>query len=165
MLRRYRDHARPFGGVQLLIIGDLHQLPPVVKQDEWDLLRQHYNTPYFGSLELRKTDPVSIELKHIYRQSDEHFISLLNRVRDNRMDDEVMETLNSRYIPNFAPKRRGRLYHPHQRRGTRHQRYPTGRPARHAAPFQGKNRERIPAVQLPDGRDAGVQTGAHRSCS
>lgn len=105
VLRRYRDHARPFGGVQLLMIGDLHQLPPVVKQDEWDLLRQHYDTPYFfGSLELRKTDPVSIELKHIYRQSDEHFIHLLNKVRDNQMDNEVMETLNSRYIPNFAPK-------------------------------------------------------------
>ena len=94
-----------FGGVQLLMIGDLHQLPPVVKQDEWDLLRQHYDTPYFfGSLELRKTDPVSIELKHIYRQSDEHFIHLLNKVRDNKMDDEVMETLNSRYIPNFQPR-------------------------------------------------------------
>ncbi len=105
VLRRYRDHGRPFGGVQLLMIGDLHQLPPVVKQEEWDLLRQHYDTPYFfGSLSLRQTNPVSIELKHIYRQSDEHFIHLLNKVRDNKMDDEVLETLNSRYIPNFQPR-------------------------------------------------------------
>jgi hypothetical protein len=105
VLRRYRDYSKPFGGVQLLMIGDLHQLPPVVKQDEWDLLRHHYQTPYFfGSLALQKTNPVAIELKHIYRQSDEHFIQLLNRVRDNQLDDEVMEALNSRFVPNFKPK-------------------------------------------------------------
>ncbi len=105
VLRRYRDYARPFGGVQLLMIGDLHQLPPVVKQEEWDLLRSHYQTPYFfGSLALQKTDPVSIELKHIYRQSDGKFIELLNKVRDNKLDSEVLETLNSRYVHNFQPK-------------------------------------------------------------
>ncbi len=105
VLRRYRDHSKPFGGVQLLMIGDLHQLPPVVKQDEWEMLRHHYQTPYFfGSLALGKTNPVAIELKHIYRQSDEQFINLLNRVRDNQLDDEVMEILNSRFIPNFKPK-------------------------------------------------------------
>ncbi|MEZ4959306.1 MAG: helix-turn-helix domain-containing protein [Saprospiraceae bacterium] len=105
VLRRYRDFSKPFGGVQLLMIGDLHQLPPVVKQDEWDLLRHHYQTAYFfGSLALQKTNPVAIELKHIYRQSDEQFIGLLNRVRDNQLDNDVMETLNSRFIPNFHPK-------------------------------------------------------------
>lgn len=105
VLRRYRDYSKPFGGVQLLMIGDLHQLPPVVKQDEWDLLRQHYDTPYFfGSLALRKTDPVAIQLTHIYRQSDEHFINLLNKVRDNKLDDEVLDLLNSRFVPNFQPE-------------------------------------------------------------
>jgi len=104
VLRRYRDYSKPFGGVQLLMIGDLHQLPPVVKQEEWELLRQHYDTPYFfGSLALRKTDPVAIELKHIYRQSDEAFIGLLNKVRDNKLDDEVLDLLNSRFVPNFQP--------------------------------------------------------------
>lgn len=105
VLRRYRDRSRPFGGVQLLMIGDLHQLPPVVKDEEWNLLREYYNTAYFfGSLALQQTDTVRIELKHIYRQSDEHFIALLNKVRDNKLDQDVLDQLNSRYIANFQPK-------------------------------------------------------------
>ena len=104
VLRRYRDRYKPFGGVQLLMIGDLHQLPPVVKEEEWNLLRNHYDTMYFfGSRALRNTNPVSIELKHIYRQSDDAFISLLNKVRDNNIDETVLATLNSRYIPSFKP--------------------------------------------------------------
>ena len=103
-LRRFRSDSRPFGGVQLLMIGDLHQLPPVVKQEEWDTLRRFYSTPYFfGSLALQKTNYVSIELKHIYRQSDAAFIELLNKVRDNCLDEEALRTLNSRYVPNFRP--------------------------------------------------------------
>jgi len=104
VLRRYRDRSKPFGGVQLLMIGDLHQLPPVVKDEEWNLLREHYQTAYFfGSHALRGTDPVSIELKHIFRQSDTTFIDLLNKVRDNKIDEEVLATLNSRYIARFQP--------------------------------------------------------------
>ncbi len=102
VLRRYKDRQHPFGGVQLLMIGDLHQLPPVVKDEEWDLLRQHYDTPYFfSSKALQQTNPVAIELKHIYRQSDRLFIDLLNKVRDNKLDEEVLEKLNSRYVPDF----------------------------------------------------------------
>src|SRR5215510_11228936 len=68
VLRRYRDDSRAFGGVQLLMIGDLHQLPPVVKPEDWELLRPHYVTPYFfGSLALQKTDLVTIELKQVFR--------------------------------------------------------------------------------------------------
>src|SRR5947207_703997 len=104
VLRRYRDYSRPFGGVQVLMIGDLHQLPPVVKQDDWKLLSSHYQTPYFfGSLALQRTGMVAIELKHIYRQSNAEFIELLNRVRHNRIDRDILETLNSRYIPDFRP--------------------------------------------------------------
>ena len=104
VLRRYKDHYKPFGGVQLLMIGDLHQLPPVVKDEEWELLREHYATPYFfSSRALRQTNPVAIELKHIYRQSDMVFIELLNKVRNNKLDAEVLETLNSRYRANFKP--------------------------------------------------------------
>lgn len=104
VLRRFRDRYKPFGGVQLLLIGDLHQLPPVVKDEEWNLLREHYQTVYFfGSNALRNTDPVSIELKHIYRQSDTTFIDLLNKVRNNKIDESVLEVLNSRYIANFQP--------------------------------------------------------------
>ena len=100
VLRRYRNNPHPFGGLQLLMIGDLHQLPPVVKPQEWELLGTHYDTPYFfSSLALKKTDAVTIELKHIYRQEDEGFISLLNKVRDNKIDAEVLAQLNSRYLP------------------------------------------------------------------
>ena len=104
VLRRLKNPIRPFGGVQLLMIGDLHQLPPVVKDEEWYLLRDHYDTPYFfGSRALQQTRPVVVELKHIFRQSDTTFIDLLNRVRDNALDDEVLATLNSRYDPAFEP--------------------------------------------------------------
>ncbi|MBI2480365.1 MAG: AAA family ATPase [Planctomycetia bacterium] len=104
VLRRLRDHRRPFGGVQLLMIGDLHQLPPVVKQEDWDVLRGFYDTPYFfGSRALEQTDYISIELKHIYRQSDPKFIALLNKVRDKRLDEESLRKLNSRFVANFRP--------------------------------------------------------------
>lgn len=105
VLRRYRDRHKAFGGLQLLMIGDLHQLPPIVKDEEWYLLREHYQTMYFfGSQALRDTEPVSIELKHIYRQSDTTFIDLLNKVRNNQMDDAVLALLNSRFVANFQPK-------------------------------------------------------------
>jgi cytidylate kinase len=104
VLRRYRGGSRPFGGAQLLMIGDLHQLPPVVKAEEWELLRPHYETPYFfGSLALQRTDMVAIELKHIFRQSDRQFIDLLEKVRNNQIDAEVLQRLNSRYAPGFQP--------------------------------------------------------------
>ena len=105
VLRRYRNDQRPFGGLQLLMIGDLHQLPPVVKPQEWDLLRLHYQTPYFfGSQALQKTDAVTIQLKHIYRQEDDHFIKLLNQVRSNQLDENILDSLNSRYRENFQPE-------------------------------------------------------------
>jgi hypothetical protein len=105
VLRRYRGDSRAFGGVQLLMIGDLHQLPPVVKPEDWQVLRSHYTTPYFfGSLALQSTDMVAVELKHIYRQSDRRFIDLLEKVRTNDIDAGVLETLNSRYVAGFQPE-------------------------------------------------------------
>ncbi|MDR1679848.1 MAG: helix-turn-helix domain-containing protein [Prevotellaceae bacterium] len=105
VLRRFRDRSKPFGGVQLLMIGDLQQLAPVVKDDERALLRSHYDTVYFFSSQaLRETSFVSIELTHVFRQQDDSFIALLNRVRENRLDAASLEALNRRYIPNFAPK-------------------------------------------------------------
>ena len=104
VLRRFKNRYQPFGGVQLLMIGDLHQLPPVVKDEEWQMLREYYPTPYFfSSRALQQSPPVSIELKHIYRQSDERFISLLNKVRDNQLDPSVLDALNSRYVADFNP--------------------------------------------------------------
>jgi ATP-dependent exoDNAse (exonuclease V), alpha subunit - helicase superfamily I member len=102
VLRRYRNRYKPFGGVQLLMIGDLQQLTPVVKDDEWSLLSKYYETAFFfSSRALRQTELVSIELKHIYRQSDTAFIDILNRVRENRIDEATLAELNKRYIPNF----------------------------------------------------------------
>ena len=105
VLRRYKDRYKPFGGVQLLMIGDLQQLAPVVKAEEWELLKDYYSTMFFfGSKALKKTEHISIELKHIYRQKDDAFIEILNRVRDNNMDAATLLELNKRYIPNFAEK-------------------------------------------------------------
>ena len=104
VLRRYRRRDRPFGGVQMLMIGDLQQLAPVVKDDEWQLLKEYYNTPYFfSSRALRQSEYCTVELETVYRQSDARFLDLLNRIRDNRCDDATLEALNGRYIPGFRP--------------------------------------------------------------
>ena len=99
VLRLHKDKHRPFGGVQLLMIGDLSQLAPVVKESEWALLREHYATPYFfGSQALQQTQHVTIELSHVYRQTDHTFINILNEVRENRLSAESLALLNDRCI-------------------------------------------------------------------
>ncbi len=104
VLRQYRDRSRPFGGVQLLMIGDLQQLAPVVKDEEWKLLKDHYQTPFFfGSQALQKTEYVSVMLQHIYRQRDTMFIDILNAIRDNRLQGDLLQRLNSRCQPGFHP--------------------------------------------------------------
>ena len=104
VLRRFRDKEKPFGGVQLLMIGDLQQLAPVIKDDEWELLKDFYETPYFfSSRALRRTDYCTVELKTVYRQKDSDFLGLLNSIRENRCTDETLALLNSRYIPGFRP--------------------------------------------------------------
>ena len=103
VLRRYRNRNLPFGGVQLLMIGDLHQLAPVVKDDEWNILRPYYASPFFfESKALALSQFITIELTHIFRQADEDFINLLNKVRDKKLDAESTKLLNSRYDPNFT---------------------------------------------------------------
>jgi hypothetical protein len=105
VLRKYLDHNKSFGGIQLLMIGDLQQLSPVIKEAEWKILRQYYKTGYFfDSIALKKTEYVGIELKHIFRQSDTHFINLLNLVRENKLDPQSLFELNQRYKPGFIPK-------------------------------------------------------------
>ncbi len=102
VLKRYRNPHQPFGGLQLLLIGDINQLAPVAKEEEWSLLRRHYDSVYFfSSHALRQKFPVIIELQHIFRQSDRHFIDLLNKVRNNRMSPETFELLNYRLNPNI----------------------------------------------------------------
>ena len=105
VLRQYRKrHDLPFGGVQLLMIGDLQQLAPVVTPQEEHLLGQHYDTPFFfSSNALKQVGYLTVELKKIYRQQDEQFISLLNQIRENKASEATLQALNQRYIPNFVP--------------------------------------------------------------
>ena len=96
-LRRYRRNDLPFGGVQLLMIGDIHQLSPVVKESERQYISQVYSSPYFfHSKAVGKTDYITIELQKVHRQKDAEFIEVLNAVRDNRITPQVLQRLNSR---------------------------------------------------------------------
>ena len=98
---RYRQTEK-FGGVQVLFIGDMFQLPPVVKDQEWSVLRQCYQSPYFFDSHVMKDDlPVYVEFTKIYRQTEEKFIHLLNRVRSNELDEENIAALHKRYQPHF----------------------------------------------------------------
>ncbi len=102
---RRRPHD-PFGGVQMLFIGDMFQLPPVVRDEEWQLMSEHYNSPFFfDSLVVKEAMPIYIELKKIYRQSDGAFISLLNNIRNNNCTEEDLEQLQVHYDPYFSPGR------------------------------------------------------------
>lgn len=99
-----RQPMQPFGGVQVLYIGDLFQLPPVVRQDEWELLQQFYKSPFFfDALVIQQAPPVYIELKTIYRQSDASFIHILNNIRNNRCTESDLERLHEHYQPDFYP--------------------------------------------------------------
>jgi len=103
-LRRYRRSSKPFGGVQLLMIGDVQQLPPVVKEEERPYIEQVYPSAFFfHSKALKKTNFITIELTKIFRQQDPTFINLLNSIRDNHLDKNTLAKLNSRYKPRFSP--------------------------------------------------------------
>ncbi len=105
VLRRFRDRNLPFGGVQLLLIGDLRQLPPVVVQEERPLMEANYRSPYFfDSHALKDLDYLTLELSKIYRQSDREFIDMLNAVRTNRVNPEILARLNRQYRKDFNPK-------------------------------------------------------------
>ncbi len=101
-----RNHSAPFGGVQLLCIGDLYQLPPVAQNHEWNILQEYYPSPFFfDSMVIREQMPVLIELNKIYRQKEDSFVRLLNKVRNNSMDEDDFEDLHMRYKPGFRPER------------------------------------------------------------
>ena len=104
VLRRYKNKHKVFGGVQILMIGDLQQLAPVVKPNEWSLLQQHYNTVYFFSANaFQEAKVVAIELQHIYRQKNEDFIQILNEIRNDQLSESSAAILNERYHPSFSP--------------------------------------------------------------
>lgn len=105
VLRYIRKNNANFGGVQLLFIGDLHQLPPVVKNTEWNLLSSFYKSAFFfDALALEKNPPVYIELEKIYRQADETFIHLLNNLRNNQVTAQDMALLETYYREDYQPQ-------------------------------------------------------------
>lgn len=102
---RQRPNER-FGGVQVLFIGDMLQLPPVIKEEEWSLLSEYYKGQYFfDSKVLEEDPPVYVEFNKIYRQRDEKFITVLNQVRNNELDEDGMNILDSRFQPTFRRKK------------------------------------------------------------
>ncbi len=108
VMRTVRRNQKPFGGVQLMLIGDMHQLPPVVKDQEWTVLKNYYTSPYFfDSIVWKQLDAAEIELKKIYRQTDRRFLSLLNNIRHQQLDEGDYEALKERYQPGFKPTEEG----------------------------------------------------------
>ncbi|WP_243471001.1 helix-turn-helix domain-containing protein [Winogradskyella sp. MH6] len=104
-LRRYKNRHKVFGGVQVLMIGDLQQLSPVINNNEWDLLKNYYkNSYFFSSNSYKECNAITIELKHIYRQDNPTFINILNEIRNNTLSKHSAEHLNKQYQPNFVPK-------------------------------------------------------------
>jgi len=104
ILRNVKGCAHPFGGVQLLLIGDLSQLSPIIRDEEWAILRPYYATSYFfSSRVLQKAPFVRIELEHVYRQKEQAFVDILNEVRNQQISASSLETLNARYLPDFKP--------------------------------------------------------------
>lgn len=112
VLRRFRNRNVPFGGVQLLMIGDLQQLSPVATNDVWQILRNYYDTPYFfSSKALTEIHFTTVELQEIYRQTDPKFLEILNQVRANQLTPNSLNELNKRHIPYFKPAQGERYVH------------------------------------------------------
>lgn len=107
VLRHFRQQPlAPFGGLQVLYIGDLFQLPPVVSNAEWELLKAYYASPFFFDARvIKQAPPVYLELKKIYRQKEGRFIEILNNIRNNRAGWEDLEHLHDHYQPDFIPSK------------------------------------------------------------
>lgn len=105
LLRVFRKRSwEPFGGVQVILIGDTFQLPPIAKFDEWEILKKFYKSPFFFSSKvINEHGPIYIELKKIYRQNEQDFIDLLNRIRVNQVNQNELSILNGKYNPTFSP--------------------------------------------------------------
>lgn len=105
LLRVFRKRENEvFGGVQVILIGDTFQLPPIAVSEQWDLLKDYYESPFFFSSKvIQQKKPIYIELKKIYRQNEQEFIDILNRVRINQITANELSLLNSKYNPTFSP--------------------------------------------------------------
>ncbi|MET0759302.1 MAG: helix-turn-helix domain-containing protein, partial [Flavobacterium sp.] len=105
MMQSVRKKSTPFGGVQVLFIGDLLQLPPVIRNEEWETLRKYYKGKFFfHSHVIQQNPPLYIELSKIFRQTDDRFISVLNNLRNNQISQEDVRILNEFVKPDFDLK-------------------------------------------------------------
>jgi ATP-dependent DNA helicase PIF1 len=103
IFRSVRKNNAPFGGVQLLLIGDLYQLPPVCNREEWSYLSKQYASPYFfEAMVIRKNPLLQIELTTVFRQTEPEFIGILNDIRNNQISESSLALLNQRYDPGFS---------------------------------------------------------------
>ncbi|MBN1989095.1 MAG: AAA family ATPase [Bacteroidales bacterium] len=99
---RKKQHV-PFGGVQVILIGDTFQLPPIADTEQWGILKEYYSSPFFFSSKVvTESKPIYIELKKIYRQKEQEFIDLLNKIRVNQITDAELAALNQKYNPTFS---------------------------------------------------------------
>ena len=102
ILKKVRGINEAFGGVQLLLIGDLYQLPPVTKREEWSFLNQAYASPYFFDAQvIRRNTVLQVELTQVFRQTEPAFINILNDIRNNTITETSLNLLNERYDPGF----------------------------------------------------------------
>lgn len=106
ILRHYRKSRKPFGGIQLIMFGDLYQLMPVTKNEDWDVLKTHYRSSYFFCSEvLQKMEYYVLSLEKVRRQNDKSFINLLNNIRLGKVKAKDIDFLNTRYEPDFQAKK------------------------------------------------------------
>lgn len=162
-LRRFRHSPLPMGGVQLVMIGDIQQLPPVAREEEWRLLSEHYRSPYFFDSHLLREAPFeTIELTKVYRQKDRDFIDILNAIRENKVDSSVMRKLNQRYIPGFKPKDEERyiclMTHNHQAQLVNEQHMKALKTKRHV--FEAKIEDDFPELIYPAEAELVLKEGA-----
>lgn len=110
-LRHIRRNPLKFGGVQMLFIGDLYQLPPVVRDENEYIMKQYYASPFFfDAFALKDTALLTVELTEVFRQKDEAFLEILNEIRDGYLSEDHFQALNARFIPNFEPKDEAYVY-------------------------------------------------------
>lgn len=163
-LQYIRRNQMPFGGVQVLFIGDLLQLPPVTNKEEWNVLSRYYSSPFFFDAQvLRNHPPQYIELDTIYRQSDAEFTGLLNRMRYNQLNNDDVELLNTHYDSDFTP-----AYHEAYITLTTHNRFADaintnrlaqldGEPMRYVAEINGEFPENLYPCEVTLGLKTGAQ--------
>ena len=162
-LRFIRRNYKPFGGIQMLYIGDLFQLPPVVKEEEWTLLKEYYKSPFFFHAKaLQHAPPLYMELKTVYRQREQRFVDLLNRVRNNELSEADRALLNERYRPQYRPAGEAKqiILCTHNYQADRINTEKLAAIPQPAYTFTGEITGEFPEYALPTDRQLQLKTGA-----